>query len=69
MDGFFRSAIKVIDDRAAIEGIQMARDNGADCKDGAAYTPAITALAADTNLTVNPACLKIFATGGSNVAG
>jgi hypothetical protein len=69
VEGFFRSAIKVIDDRASLEGATLSENYSAQCQNGAAYTPAITALAADSNLTVNPACLTVFSTGGSNVAG
>jgi len=67
--GFFRSAITVIDSRAATEGAGMAASNPDQCKNGTAYSPSVTALPTDANIILYPACTKIFTTGGSNVAG
>jgi hypothetical protein len=67
--GYIRSAIDVIDTRASTEGAGMASANAALCSSGTAYTPAITLLPTLTNITINPACTKIFAVGGGNLAG
>lgn len=67
--GYFRSSIDVVDTRASTEGVDMVAANADACLNGAAYTPAISALPTLTNLTIYPACTRIFATGGGNQAG
>ncbi len=61
---FFNSAIQVIDDRANQEGPGLASAGGDDCNNGAAYTPTITGFTVPTNISINPACYTIFASGG-----